>query len=57
VFARTEVFVNCNTTLQSALEGRKLLGAKRKGKYLWFLLDGQGPLPLLHFGGSHSPLE
>ncbi|KAF5842509.1 Formamidopyrimidine-DNA glycosylase N-terminal domain-containing protein [Dunaliella salina] len=49
-----KVFVNCKDTLQSALEGRKLLEVKRKGKYLWFLLDGEGPIPLIHFGMTGS---
>uniref|UniRef100_A0A7S3QJP2 Formamidopyrimidine-DNA glycosylase catalytic domain-containing protein n=1 Tax=Dunaliella tertiolecta TaxID=3047 RepID=A0A7S3QJP2_DUNTE len=49
-----KVFVNCKDTLQSALEGRRLLEVKRKGKYLWFLLDGEGPIPLIHFGMTGS---
>jgi hypothetical protein len=36
--------------LVAALQGRRLLAAGRKGKNLWLTLEGQGPMPLMHFG-------
>ncbi|PNW77245.1 hypothetical protein CHLRE_10g428433v5 [Chlamydomonas reinhardtii] len=38
--------------LRKALEGRTLLRAHRKGKYMWLELDngGKGPWVMLHFG-------
>ena len=40
-----------------ALLGRRILGAQRHGKHLWFELDGR-PWPCFHFGmsgGLHAP--
>ncbi|GIL43476.1 hypothetical protein Vafri_938 [Volvox africanus] len=37
--------------IRQALEGRRVIAAHRKGKYLWLELDNrEGPWPLLHFG-------
>lgn len=41
----------------AALRGRQVLGARRKGKHLWLVLDRR-PWPLFHFGmsgGFHTP--
>ncbi|CAI5488164.1 unnamed protein product [Closterium sp. Naga37s-1] len=35
--------------VRAALQGRVVVGAGRKGKHLWLLLD-QPPMPLFHFG-------
>jgi hypothetical protein len=35
-----------------ALQGHKLLGVERKGKYFYLVLDNEGPWPVLHFGGA-----
>jgi len=48
---RAEVF--CNKTpaeLSAAMEGRSVTAVVRKGKYFWFLLSGEGPAVLFHFG-------
>ena len=34
----------------SALQGRKLLGAHRKGKQMWLTFQGDKPNLLMHFG-------
>ena len=42
----------------AALRGRRVLGARRKGKHLWLELDRR-PWPLFHFGmsgGFHTPV-
>ena len=36
--------------LQEALVGRTLVAAQRKGKQMWFELDGDSPALLLHLG-------
>eukprot|EP00879_Flechtneria_rotunda_P020254 GHRR01021302.1.p1 GENE.GHRR01021302.1~~GHRR01021302.1.p1 ORF type:complete len:381 (+),score=101.86 GHRR01021302.1:1920-3062(+) len=36
--------------LVKAFRGRRLIQTGRKGKQLWLVLDGQGPMPLMHFG-------
>jgi hypothetical protein len=36
----------------SALNGRKLLGAHRKGKQMWLTLEGDKSNILMHLGGS-----
>ena len=46
-----EVIDGCTPEeLRKALEGRTIVKARRKGKYLWLELDSPGPWPLLHFG-------
>mmetsp|Transcript_132434 Transcript_132434/g.247685 ORF Transcript_132434/g.247685 Transcript_132434/m.247685 type:complete len:336 (-) Transcript_132434:45-1052(-) len=40
--------------LVSALQGRKVLAARRRGKQLWLELSGSGPALLLHLGMSGS---
>lgn len=40
--------------LVSALQGRRLLAAGRKGKNLWLTLEGQGPMPTMHFGEKRT---
>ena len=45
-------------TFQRALKGRVVRTCRRKGKQLWFELDGRGPHPLFHFGMAgafHAP--
>jgi hypothetical protein len=49
----TEIFEGSTPQqLVAALQGRRLLAAGRKGKNLWLQLDGEGPMPLMHFGES-----
>jgi hypothetical protein len=43
--------------LVSALQGRRLLAAGRKGKNLWLTLEGQGPMPLMHFGKEPTTVK
>jgi hypothetical protein len=38
----------------SALRGRKLLGAHRKGKQMWLMLEGGKPNLLMHFGEHYT---
>lgn len=38
--------------LQKVLTGRKLLKACRKGKQMWFEMDGGVPALMLHFGAD-----
>ncbi|HXG02047.1 MAG TPA: DNA-formamidopyrimidine glycosylase family protein [Candidatus Binatia bacterium] len=43
----------------AALRGRRVLGARRKGKHVWLELDRR-PWPLFHFGmsgGFHTPVR
>lgn len=47
----TKVFDGASRAdMVSALEGRKLLGAGRKGKQMWLTLEGNRPNLLMHFG-------
>jgi formamidopyrimidine-DNA glycosylase len=48
---RAEVFAGASSSdVVSALKGRKLLGAHRKGKQMWLTLEGDEPNLLMHFG-------
>lgn len=40
--------------LVAAIQGRKILAARRRGKQLWLELSGSGPAVLLHLGMSGS---
>ncbi|CAI7863558.1 unnamed protein product [Closterium sp. NIES-53] len=42
--------------VRAALQGRVVVGAGRKGKHLWLLLD-QPPMPLFHFGRACEALR
>lgn len=42
------------TKLVAALQGRKVLAARRRGKQLWIELSGNGPALLIHLGMSGS---
>lgn len=49
-----EVFDGASSAdVVSALEGRQLLGAGRKGKQMWLSMDGDRPNLLMHFGERH----
>jgi hypothetical protein len=49
--AVAEVFDGASSEdVVSALQGRKLLGAHRKGKQMWLTFQGDKPNLLMHFG-------
>jgi formamidopyrimidine-DNA glycosylase len=55
ICAHAEVFDGATSDdVVSALKGRKLLGAHRKGKQMWLMLEGDKSNILMHLGGSCS---
>lgn len=51
VLPAAEVFDGASSAeVEAALQGRKLVGAHRKGKQMWLLLEGDKPNLLMHFG-------
>jgi formamidopyrimidine-DNA glycosylase len=46
---QTEIFAPSPEAVKTALVGKRITGAKRKGKYMWIELDGH-PCILFHLG-------
>jgi formamidopyrimidine-DNA glycosylase len=47
---QTEIFAPSPEAVKAALLGKKITGAKRKGKYMWLELDNHPACILIHLG-------